>query len=150
MFTAAISYWFFGFDEPNFYGMFNWMIALAFPAFAGSMWGQCFGTFFSNEMTALQFNMMFIFIFNMGAGQNINLGKGVNYLAKLVSILSPIRYATEMLMRIILQGKPHELAVLNSLGMTNGDTYCMLALTGFCLALFAMGWVNLIRINRTD
>ena len=54
MFTAAISYWFFGFaDGGDLAGMFDWMVALAFPALVGSLWGFSFGTFFKSEMIAL-------------------------------------------------------------------------------------------------
>lgn len=102
MFTALISYWWFGLNDPNWYGMLDWMAVLSIPAFLGSLWGFTFGTFFRSEMNALQFNFLFICIFNLGAGSYINVGKGVRFIPWLVSVTSPIRYGTEMLLTRIL------------------------------------------------
>jgi len=52
-FTSVISYWWFGLNDPNWYGMLDWMAVLCIPAFLGSLWGFTFGTFFRNEMNAL-------------------------------------------------------------------------------------------------
>ena len=102
MFTALISYWWFGLDDPNWYGMLDWMGVLCIPAFIGSLWGFTLGTFFRSEMSALQFNIVFVLIFNMGAGSYINIGNGMNYFPWLISTISPIRYGTEMLLARIL------------------------------------------------
>ena len=68
IFTAMISYWFFGFDNPDVYGMFNWMLALLIPAIIGGLWGFLIGAFNKYSATALQVNIMFIMFFNAGAG----------------------------------------------------------------------------------
>jgi len=49
---------------------------------------------------------MFIMLFNAGAGKVANIGKNVNYFAKFVSIISPVRYGSEMLMNRIMNDKP--------------------------------------------
>jgi len=41
-------------------------------------------------------------LFNLGAGHTTNLGKGANHFARAISTISPVRYATEMLMYRIL------------------------------------------------
>ena len=107
-FTAMISYWFFGFDNPKVGDMLDWMFCLALSALSGSMWGYTLGTFFSSESTALNVNIVFILLFNSGAGHTSNIGKNVNYFGKLISTISPIRYGTEMLMSRILKGSPAE------------------------------------------
>ena len=79
LFTALISYWWFGLDNPDWYGMLDWMLVLCVPAFLGSLWGFTFGTFFRNSQTALLWNIVFNFIFTMGAGSYVNIGSGVGY-----------------------------------------------------------------------
>ena len=105
MFTAVISYWSFGLDNPSLSGMLDWMAVLALPAFLGSLWGFTFGTFFRSEMNALNWNLMMICIFNMGGGFSASLGAGVGIFPWLLGTISPIRYGTEMLLRRILSGK---------------------------------------------
>lgn len=102
-FTALISYWSFGFVEADWYGCFDWMYALALQASVGVFWGFSFGTFFRSEMICLQFNLVFIMMFNLGAGHTRNLGSNTNYFAKFISLVSPIRYGTELLMTRIMK-----------------------------------------------
>ena len=150
MFTAMISYWWFGLDDPNWYGMLDWMGVLCIPAFLGSLWGFTFCTFFRNATHALSFNFVFICIFNMGAGSYVNIGTGVGPFPWLISITSPIRYGTEMLLARVLQNKPYAKPVMLSLGYNLGDTNCLLRAALISVILFAVGWLNLIRTNRHD
>jgi len=48
-FTALISYWFFGFENPDWRGLIDWMCCLTLPAVAGALWGMTLGTFFVSE-----------------------------------------------------------------------------------------------------
>ena len=147
MFTAIISYWWFGLDNPDWLGLLDWMGVLCILAFLGSLWGFTFGTFFRNEVHALSFNFVFIFIFNMGAGSYVNIGSGVGHFPLVVATLSPIRYGTEMLLARILQGKAFAKPVMLSLGYTLGDTNCLIAAAIISIVLFFTGWINLIRTN---
>ena len=149
-FTALISFWFFGFEHPDVYGLLDWIFCLALPAFAGSLWGFSFGTFFKSEATALQANIIFILMFNLGAGHTTNLGKGANYFATFIATISPVRYGAEMLMYRILKGSTAEQFVLHNLGYTSGNQTCILALLLFSVLCFLVGWLNLIRANRFD
>ncbi len=67
-FTSLISYWTFGFKDACWMGMWDWTLPLALMAWVGSLWGYSFGSFFSSEMTALQINLVFIMMFNLGGG----------------------------------------------------------------------------------
>jgi len=120
-FTAMISYWSLGFNNPTWWGMLDYMGALALPAFVGSLWGFTFGSFFRNETSCLQVNLLFIMLFNMGAGHTRNIGNGVNHFAWFISTISPVRYGTEMLMTRIVKGIPAEQFILTTLGFTNGN-----------------------------
>ena len=66
--TALISFWSFGFTNPTWMDCWNWTLPMALMAWVGSIWGFSFGTFFSHEMLALQWNSVFIIMFNLGAG----------------------------------------------------------------------------------
>ena len=113
MFTALISYWFFGFEPATWSGLFDWMFCLTLPAIVGQLWGFSFGSFFENSMTAFQVNIIFVLMFNLGAGHTTNLGGGSNYFATLISTISPVRYGTEMLMYRILGETPGEKIILH-------------------------------------
>lgn len=73
--TACISYWFFGFKDADFVGMLDWAYALSCQSILGSVWGFSLGSFFSCEMSALQANIVFVMLFNLGAGHSANLGQ---------------------------------------------------------------------------
>ena len=150
IFTALISYWHFGFKDACWMGMWDWTLPLALMAWVGSLWGYSFGSFFSSEMIALQFNLVFIILFNLGAGQSKNIGSNSNYFAKFVMTVSPIRYGTEMLMMRLMEGNPAKAGVLHSLGFDNGEESCRWTLLVICLTLFAVGWINLMRTNSRD
>ena len=151
MFTAVISFWWFGLDNPNWLGMLDWMMVLAILAFLGSLWGFTFGTFFRNEMNALNWNFMMIFIFNMGAGCTVNIAEdGANFFLRLISTISPVRYGTEMLLRRVLQGKAFAKPVMIQLGYTMGDTNCYIAAAIISIVFFSVGWFNLLRTNNHD
>lgn len=145
-FTALISYWYLGFEDMSWTGLFRWMVPLAMPAFAGSLWGFTFGTFFTNTANCLQWNMVFIMLFNLGAGHTTNLGTA-NYFAKFISTVSPVRYGTELLMKQIVKGKAGEPYILALLGFTKSDTECYLTLLAIFTLLFGIGWFNLLRTN---
>ena len=108
IFTTLISYWFFGFEPATWPQLFDWMICLALASVVGQLWGFAFGSFFHSEMTAFQVNLLFILMFNLGAGHTTNLSKGANYFATIIATLSPVRYGTEMLMCRILKGSAGE------------------------------------------
>jgi len=149
-FTALISYWYFGFENPDWHGLLDWMLCLALPALVGSLWGSAFGTFFRNEMSCLQCNLVFILMFNLGAGHTANIGNGAPIFARFISTVSPVRYSTEMLMYRIVKGNVAEQFILMNLGFTTGDTNCILALFIIALTLFCVGWFNLIRNNCNE
>ena len=104
MFTALISYWFFGFESCTWAGLFDWMFCLTLTAIVGQLWGFSFGSLFKSEMTAFQVNIVIFMLFNMGAGHTTNLSTVGNYFANFISTISPVRYGTEMLMYRILEG----------------------------------------------
>ena len=149
-FTSMISYWYFGMKVTDWAGLFDWMFCLALPALAGALWGFSFGTFFHNELNALQGNLVFILMFNLGAGHTTNLGKSANLFAKFISTVSPVRYATEMLMYRILSGSAAEKVILLNLGYTTGNSNCMAAFAIITVILFSIGWINLVHKNRLN
>ena len=93
---------------------------------------------------------MMIFIFNMGGGCSVNVGKEANIVPMLISSVSPIRYGTEMLLRRVLQGKPWAEPILIQLGYTQGDYNCLLIAATLSIVYFSVGWINLIRTNSHD
>ena len=150
LFTALISFWSFGFTDPTWMDFWNWTLPMALMAWVGSIWGFSFGSFFSNEMIALQWNLVCIILFNLGAGQQRSIGSSTNYFASFISKVSPIRYGTEMLMSRLMEGNMAKGGVMASLGYTNGEEYNRWALVCLCLFFFVVGWINLMRTNSRD
>jgi len=150
LFTSLISFWFFGFTNPTWMDFWNWTLPMALMAWAGSTWGYSFGSFFSNEMIALQWNLVFIILFNLGAGQQRSISSSTNYFASFISKVSPIRYGTEMLMSRLMEGNMAKGGVMASFGYTNGEEYNRWAIVFFCVFFFIVGWINLMRTNSRD
>lgn len=148
-FTALISYWYLGFEDMSWTSMLRWMLPLSLPAFAGSLWGFTLGTFFKNTTNCLQCNLVFIMLFNLGAGHTTNLSTA-NYFAKFISTVSPVRYGTELLMKQVVKGKAGEPYIMALLGFTKSETECYLCVLAICTVLFCAGWINLLRTNQHD
>lgn len=81
----------------------------------------------------------------MGAGQFVNLGGTKTLIVKIISTVTPLRFAVERNFRRILNGnemwKP---ALLNLFGFTLGDDECMHALWIFLIVFFVFGWFVMI------
>lgn len=148
-FTALISYWYLGFENPSWTGLLEWLIPLAMPAMVGSLWGFNFGTFFTNSTNCLQWNVCFLMLFSLAAGHTANLG-AANLFTRVIASISPVRYGTELLMKKILKGKAGEPYLLKMLGFEKSETECYLALLATGLLLFFVGWFNIVRKNRHD
>lgn len=122
---------------------------LAMPALLGSLWGFSFGTFFKEPTSCLQWNLVFVMLFNLGAGHTKNLSNA-NYFAWFISEISPVRYGTELLMKRIIKGKAGEPVVMTMLGFTKSEEECYLTLLVMGTLLFFVGWFNILRTNSHD
>lgn len=103
--TAMTSFWFFGFDDENLAGFFMWSLSLSLVAYSGVYLGLAFGANFTNVVSAVQLMDPVINILNFGSGIMINLGTA-NIFVKAITIISPLRYGTELLYRRALVNEP--------------------------------------------
>ena len=55
-----------------------------------------------------------------------------------------------MLLSRILQSKAYAKPVMISLGYTLGDEKCLMAALTIAIFFFAVGWINLVRMNSHD
>lgn len=83
-------------------------------------------------------------LINMGSGVFINLGTA-NVFARAITVVSPMRYATELQMRRALAGEPewYQQNTLQFLGYDLGAFKCVMVLVGMTLLCFALGWLRL-------
>ena len=71
---SLTSFYFYDFDEHSLDALINWMFVLTLAAFAGAFWGFSFGSMCTNQVTAIELNMLFIVIFCLGGGIFANTG----------------------------------------------------------------------------
>ena len=145
--VTLTSFFFFKVDGDQVQ-VFDWMLVLTLTAIAGGFWGFTFGTFIKNEVTATQLNTLSIIFFSFGAGVYANTGEGMSLPVEMITYISPLRYATEMLFRIIGAEKEAADQVRESLGYTWGNTVCLSALFGFIFVCFVAGWLSLLWKTR--
>ena len=144
MMTALVSFFFFDLDDSSFSAFLIWMSILVLTAFTGSFWGQMFGTFMKNEVAAVQLNMLFLILFSFGGGFYANTGEGQNPFVRIISLISPMRYSAELLMRQELKEKPGSEYVLEGIGYTWGNFACCMLLLSFSIVTFLIGWIALV------
>ena len=72
---------------------------------AGSFWGFMIGSFAKNEVSAIQINLICLYIFSFGGGFYANTGTNENFFVTALTYISPIRFSTELLMRRVLAGR---------------------------------------------
>ena len=99
-------------------------------------------------MIALQAFSGIIFTFGFGGGILINTGSGASWIVKLISYISPLRYASEIILRRLTEYRTVQEDILEYYGYTYGLGWCfglMIAFTVFC---FFLGWFILVMKNR--
>ena len=92
--------------------------------------------------------MLFLIMFNFGAGFYANTGSGSNFIVSFISYISPLRYSTELLLSRVVAGKPGGVDVLDHLGFTWGTSTCILLLINFTVVCFLVGWISLLWKTR--
>ena len=103
-----------------------------------------FGTFFENEVAAVQLNMLFLILFNFGGGFYANTGEGQNPFVRIISLVSPMRYSAELLMRQELKEKAVSEYLLENIGYTWGNWACCMLLLFFSYVTFLIGWIVIV------
>ena len=86
--------------------MLLWAFLLSLTALAGVLIGLFIGAFCDEKKSAVIVLQVCLIILNAGAGFLVNTGEGANFIIKFLSWISPVKYATEILMRRILKDEP--------------------------------------------
>ena len=128
--------------------MLDWMFILLLTALCGGFFGFTFGTFFDNEVAATQLVTLFLIMFTFGAGVFANTGDSANFIVKILTYISPMRYSTELLFRKIIAEKEGGELVLAHLGYTWGNSTCFLLLITWIIVCFFVGWISLLYRTR--
>lgn len=139
--VSIVSFWFYGLDDSGFVAFLNWTAALTLTATCGFTFGMMLGAIVGEQNAAIQTNLLFGMVFSFGGGMYANTGTGANPLIRALSFISPIRPASELLLRAILKEKQGGSIVLNYFGFTWGDRTCFLALAGFTVVSLVAGWI---------
>ena len=105
------------------------------------------GTFAKNEVTGVQMNTLFIYVFSFGGGFYAN-ASNQTVLLKVLTWISPVRFSTELLMRRVLAGRSEADRILDILGLTWGEERCIMSLVIFIIVCFLVGWASLLYNTR--
>ncbi|CDW87920.1 abc transporter family protein [Stylonychia lemnae] len=132
-----------GTQDQTWENYYNFVKNSMLLGLAGSNFGFMWGTIFDNDNTATTSAMAVVMISSLGAGKFVNLGSKTP-IVKLISSLSPIRYAVEgYFRRIVSQQEDYGMFLLNMFGFKLGDQNCQRNILYFAIAFFIIGWVNL-------
>lgn len=86
-------------------------------------------------------------LFNLGAGSFSNLGNS-NWMGTFLSYISPMRYASELLLRRLLSEKFYQDYVYEFFHYEYGVATCYSVLAGFAVFYFLLGWLILLIKTR--
>ena len=103
--SSFVSFPFFGFQESSFSDLLHWALIMFLIGMAGSFWGFMISSFAKNEVSAVQINLVCLYIFSFGGGFYANTGANENYLVEALTYISPVRFSSELLMRRVLAGR---------------------------------------------
>ena len=145
--SSSVSFFAFGFDQSSFSDLLHWISIMMLIALAGSFWGFMIGTFAKNEVTAVQMNVLFVYVFSFGGGFYANTSNQT-ILLRVLTWISPVRFSTELLMRRVLAGRSEADRILDILGLTWGETRCIISLVIFIIVCFLVGWASLLYKTR--
>ena len=122
----------------------HWVFIMYFVGLAGSFWGFMIGSFAKNEVSAVQINLVCLYLFSFGGGFYANTGANENYVVEALTYISPVRFSSELLMRRVLAGREETDIILEQLGFTWGEERCILCLIIFLVVCFFMGWASFL------
>ena len=90
--SSFVSFPFFGFNESSFTDLLHWAFIMNLIGMAGSFWGFMIGSFAKNEVSAIQINLICLYIFSFGGGFYANTGANENVFvtAKLQPASNPL------------------------------------------------------------
>lgn len=103
--VSAVSFGLFRIDDHSFTTFLEWTAILLLQATAGFSFGMMLGTIISAENSAINSNLMCVMFFSFGGGMYANTGMDSNYLIRAISYISPIRFSSELLLRILMRKK---------------------------------------------
>uniref|UniRef100_A0A7S3CL40 ABC transporter domain-containing protein n=1 Tax=Strombidium rassoulzadegani TaxID=1082188 RepID=A0A7S3CL40_9SPIT len=106
---GSISFYFVSFADSSFENFLSWIGFLVLIALQGSTYGFLFGCILDNEEAGINWLQYSDMVFLFGSGFYVNL-KTANWLIQGIGYVSPFRYSTEYLLRILL----HELDYVDS------------------------------------
>lgn len=97
--------WFIGLSKISFVGFLQFWAILQLISMVGLILGLSVGAAFPNSIVALNYNTFMFIVFSFGSGLYANTATSSNFLVKLASWLSPLKYACESMLRFLLQDK---------------------------------------------
>ena len=107
-----------------------------------STFGFLFGSFISDPITCLMVAYFFTVLIYFGGGPFYNHKGNNNYAMIFFEQISPFRYASEIMMRVMLNDVPHKDWLLNYYEHTE-DEKCLPKLFFFFILCFSISWTAL-------
>lgn len=157
IFVATVRYMFYPFFLTMFsvwfYGMpltavtvLSWWGTLTIVALVFSAFGFMLGCMFPyNSRIAPVAGECFFSLMGIGAGFVFSQDSS-NFICKFIGWTSPMHYACELMLRIVLQNRSEvmQTEILDYFGYTYGVVNCVFILIGFWFFFILLGWVLLI------
>ena len=103
--TGCITFACFGLTNHTFKALCGWLSILVLITFGGSAFGNMLGCVLTESISGIVVNQMFVILFNMGSGLFINTNSSSTFVVKFLSFISPVHYATELIMFRLLNDK---------------------------------------------
>lgn len=103
--VAFPTFYVFQLQSDSFTDLLYYAAVLSVTAISGSFFGFMLGCFIRSETIATEVCSLFIIIFNLGAGCYANASSNANIFVKILTHISPLRYAAELTLRRITDGR---------------------------------------------
>ena len=86
--------------------------------------------------------------FGIGGGFVANTGAGANWFVTFLAYVSPLRYASEIILRRMTVGRTVQDDILDHFGYTYGIERCFACVIGFGVFCFILGWYVMWKRNK--
>lgn len=118
------------------------MKILAFQGVNGSIFGFCFGNLISEPIMCLVVAQFILYCIYFGGGAFANYQGNPHLLQQFFTVISPFKYATEIMTAIMLDGLHFKSRTMEVFDMNYGDD-CVGRLGVFFLFWFLFAWTAL-------
>ena len=140
---GTVCFMFVGFKDSSLDNFFQWLSILTLQGLSGSTFGFFFGNTFADPVMVIIYSIFSFYGFYFGCGAYTTYQGKETFLQWFFNVISPFKYAAEIMMTVMLNKVSSKDKVLELFDMDVGKEVCYQRLIIFFVSFFVFSWISL-------